>query len=82
VWIRNICGHQLNAVLDISKLGIEVFMSKIWRANGRAKEVEASGKFNREGWAMDVIVAGFGRVMCNCIADAGSKGWVTKMDVG
>jgi hypothetical protein len=68
--------------LDISELGIEVFTSKIWRANRRAKEAETSGKFNRESWAKDVIVVGFGRVTCNCILNAGSKGWVKKVDVG
>jgi hypothetical protein len=76
VWIKNSRGHQLNAVLDICELGVEVFTNKIWRADGRAKEAVASGKFNRDGWAKDIIVVGFGRVMCNCILDAGSKGWV------
>jgi hypothetical protein len=82
VWIRNSCEHQLNSVLDISELGIEVFTSKIWRANRRAKEAETSGKFNREGWTKNVIGVGFDRVMCNCITDAGSKGWVKKEDIG
>ncbi len=51
MWIRNSHKHQLNADLDISELGVEVFTRKIWSANGKAKEVEVSGKFNREGWA-------------------------------
>ncbi len=59
MWIRNSRRHLLNAVLDVSELGVEVFMSKIWRANGKAKEAEASDKFNREDWAKDVIVVGF-----------------------
>ncbi len=82
MWIRDSCGHQLNAVLNVSVLGVEVFVRKILRANGRAKEADTSGKFNREGWAKDVSVVGFGRVSYNCIADAGSKGWVKKVNVG
>ncbi len=81
MWIRDSCGHKVNAVLDISELGIEVFTGKIWRADGRAREAEASCKFSREGWAKDVNVVGFGRVTFNCIADGGSKGWVEEVDV-
>ena len=59
----------------------EEFVSKCSGADGVSKEAEASGKFNRESWAKDVIVVGFGRVTCNHITDAGSKEWVKKVDV-
>jgi hypothetical protein len=80
VWIGDTGGHEINAVLDVDELGIKVFMSKIWRANWRVKEAEASCKFNREGWAKDGDVVGFGGASCNGITDGGSKEGVALVD--
>ena len=66
------CGGQDgNAVLDFYQLGIEVFPGKGWRSNGGSKEVEFSSEFGKEGWAQDIYVIQFGRILGDGVGDGG-----------
>jgi hypothetical protein len=69
VWVGYYGGHDGNAVLNFCQLGVEVFPGKGWRANRESKEVEAGGEFGREGWAQDIYVIWFGRILGDGIGD-------------
>ncbi len=71
VWVGYCGGHDGNAVLDFYQLGIEVFPGEGWRSNGGAKEAESSSEFGGEGWAQDIYVIQFGRILGDGVVDGG-----------
>ncbi len=71
VWVSYCGGHDGNAVLDFYQLGIEVFPGEGWRSNRGAKEAESSSEFGGEGWAQDIYVIWFGRILGDGFVDGG-----------
>jgi hypothetical protein len=64
VWVGYCSGHDGDAVLNFCQLGIEVFPAKAGEPSNRgSKEAEASAEFDREGWAQDIYVIWYGRIL-------------------
>ena len=57
--------------MDFNQLGIEVFPGKGWRSNGGTKEAESSSELSREGWAQDIYVIWFGRILVDDVVNGG-----------